>query len=155
MDPRRDFRTEWRKTILIAFSMLVFAPLAYLVIAHLMNGLHAAGQQGGETEILFYVLFVLSMVQPAAAFLITRFQVGRYRSLEAPRMTAGQLFTSLSIIRFALVEAAYIYGLVVFFVSGEIDRMYWFYPVGIAWSVVYWPRRASWERLVQALEAPS
>ena len=57
----------------------------------------------------------------------------------------------LSLIKFSLIEAIYIYGLVVYLLSGDILKALYFYPVGIAWSVVHWPTRDRFENFVNRL----
>ena len=62
--------------------------------------------------------------------------------------------TNLSIIRMSLIGAIYIFGLIVYFLTADLTQMLWFYPVGICWSAIYWPRRAKYRQFVERLEAP-
>jgi hypothetical protein len=67
-------------------------------------------------------------------------------------MSLGQLFTSISVIEFILVESVYIYGLVVYIITGDMMRMLSFYPVAVIWTVVYWPRRSAWDKFGRVIE---
>lgn len=144
-----DYEKEFKKSKLLAAILLIGAPFAYLLLAYLIK---VDVKSGGEVDMLFYILLIMAIVQPAVAPLVERFHLKRYRSSSASKMSPGQLFTSISIIKFALVEALYIYGLVVYIISGDTTRMLLFYPVGAIWSAVYWPRRSRWERFFQAVE---
>ncbi len=143
------YAKEFRKSNLLAAALLIVAPLVYLLVAYVMQ---VDVKSGGEMDMLFYILLIVAIAQPAVVPLIERFHLNRYRAGATSRMSPGQFFTSLSIIKFALVEATYIYGLVVYIITGDMMRMLYFYVVGVIWSVVYWPRREAWVRFFRLVE---
>jgi len=143
------YAKEFRKSSLLAVALLIVAPLVYLLVAYVIQ---VDVKSDGEMDMLFYILLIVALVQPAVAPLVQQFHLRRYLTNNASKMSPGQLFTSLSIIKFALVEAIYIYGLIVYIVGNDMMRMLVFYAVGAIWSVVYWPRRASWERFFRLVE---
>ncbi len=140
---------ELRKTKLIAFLLLVLAPVVYLLIAFLI---HPSRQGDGETEMVFYILFVLALFQPAILPVMGQFQIRSYRSSASQGMSPGQLFTSMSIIKYAFIESIYLYGFVIYLISGDIEKMWYFYPLGVIWSAIHWPRQSSWEKFQKSLE---
>lgn len=150
MEPEELYAKELRKSRLLALAMLVAAPLIYLVVALLVR---VPVQLGGEMDMMFYILWTLAVIEPAFGLVIARVQLAMYRSRRNSAMSPAQLFTNLSLIKMAMAEAVYIFGLVVYLVSGDIARMLAFYPVGIIWSLVYWPRRSSLGKFRKEMEA--
>ena len=63
------------------------------------------------------------------------------------QMSARQLLFSIIIVRMAFIKPSYIYGLVVFMISADLSRMLWFYPIGVFWTLIYWPTRARREKI--------
>ncbi|MCK4858270.1 MAG: hypothetical protein KAT58_09900 [candidate division Zixibacteria bacterium] len=148
-EPNWNYAREFKKSKALAIALLVVAPVVYLLVACMIQ---IDPRTGGEVDMLFYVLMIVAMVQPAAALLIKRFHLNRYRPDGTSRMSPGQLFTSISVIEFILVESVYIYGLVVYIITGHMMRMLSFYPVAVIWSVIYWPRRSAWDKFSRVIE---
>ena len=138
---------EFNKSRLLALVIGVVAPILYLVIAHQMKT--RVGQPGGHTDMVFYILLVVACLEPLLIPLIERFQLSAYRSKNHGTMSPAQLATSMVIIRMAVVASAFIYGLVSFILSGELTRMYYFYPIGAVWMVVHWPRRDKYAQFIE------
>ncbi|TET95791.1 MAG: hypothetical protein E3J26_02215 [Candidatus Zixiibacteriota bacterium] len=145
----RNYAREFKKSQALAVALLVVAPAVYLLVACVIQ---IDPRTGGEVDMLFYILLIVAMVEPAVAPLIRRFHLNRYRPYGTSRMSPGQLFTSISVIELVLVELIYIYGLVVYIITGDMMRMLSFYPVALIWSVVYWPRRSAWDKFSRAIE---
>ncbi len=144
-------KLAWWKTIkLMAMAFLVVAPVIYLAVAYFVE---MPGQQGGQIQMMLYILLIVAIVDPALAKFIERFQISSYRGSKQTKMTPDNLFFTLSIIKFAFVEMSYIFGLVVYFVSGDRTSMLYFYPIGIAWSFVYWPKKSTYENFIQRIES--
>lgn len=137
---------EFRKTNIIAWGLLVGAPIAYLVAMFSIDpGLSA---EAGN-ELMFYLLLVIALIQPVVYYPIKKFQIGTFQRNRKTAMSTAQLYFTLSIIKFSLVESSFIYGLVIYFITGSISSALYFYPIGIAWSIVYWPRE---NKFMQFLE---
>lgn len=145
----RNYAREFKKSQALAVALLVVAPAVYLLVAYVIQ---IDPRTGGEVDMLFYILLIVAIVELAVAPLIRRFHLNRYRPYGTSRMSPGQLFTSISVIEFVLVELIYIYGLVVYIITGDMMRMLSFYPVALIWSVVYWPRRSAWDKFSRAIE---
>lgn len=140
---------QFRTSRLLAIAMLVAAPLLYLVITAFVSDQSVAGS---PVELVFYILLIVALGQPAAAFLIERFQLRAYTTRTETKMSPAQLLFMIGIIKYAMVEAVFIYGLIAFFISHDMNYMLPFYGIGIAWGFVHWPRRERWERTIESLE---
>lgn len=140
----------WKRVILIAFSMLIFSPVIYAVIGYLVD---VPPKVGGEFDMMLYILLVVAAVQPAFGKIISRFQIDAYKKNQQTKMTRDQLYFSVAIIEMAFVDAIYLYGLLQVFLTGDYNRMLYFYPIGIAWTLVYWPKRSNYENFVQRIDS--
>lgn len=132
--------------------MLVVAPIVYLNVAWMMHN------QGRESlvgsDIAFYLLLVVAIFSPLIIPIITRGLIKAERAIKDKTRSPGAFFQSLSIVHMAFVEAIYVYGFVVFMLTGRLDYMLYFYPIAVAWSFVYWPRREKFNRLLEKLDRP-
>jgi len=153
MDYDDATRKEFIKTKLLAIVLLVGAPIIYFIIAGLLKSRGSVqGQSGGEVELAFYILIVVAVGTPTILPMIIRSMIANYRSGKASRATPVQVMTVLYICKFAMVEATFVYGLVVFFLSGDLQRMLVFYPIGAIWSVIHWPRKERMKEMLKRLE---
>lgn len=141
---------ELRTTRLLAGVMFGLSPLVLVVVAGVVKIPH---QSGGQTDMVFYMLLVIAMVQPAVLPLVERFQIANYRRQPRGKVAQGQLATSIYLTKFALIEGVFVYGLATYFITANWGRFLVFYPIGFAWIAVYWPRREAWLALIQKLEA--
>ena len=136
---------------LFALLMLVAAPIIYLVIANLVQ---VQKKIGGEHDLMFYILLIVAFGQPLVIPLIERFQIATYRKKYKSSASPLAYLTTMFLTRFAIVEAVYIWGLVLLFVSGDLTRSLLFFPIGAFWSFIYWPRDEKIMRTLERLEAP-
>ena len=133
---------------MVAFSMLIFMPLVFLALMFVVK---PPRQSGGEIEIMLLILLIVGMLQPLTIPIISKIQIQNWQKENYEKKSPAVLFFMLSIIKFSLIEAIYIYGLIVYFISGDMSRALYFYPIGIAWSVVHWPTRDRFENFVSRL----
>lgn len=137
---------QFRTVTIIAVAALIVAPLLYLIMAYLVT---VPSRGDGEQQMLIYILLIVGTVQPVLLPVIEKSQVNSYRKNIDSSMTPSNLFTTLSIIKYAFIEAIYLYGLAVYFLSGELNSMLYFYPVGIIWTFIHWPRKSTFEKFFQ------
>ncbi len=137
---------QYRLAVTVAALMLVVAPLFYFFIAMFISSQPIETRSG--VDFLLYVLLIVGIVQPVAGFFIERYQVSNYRKSSELSAKFGQLYVTLTIIKLSFVEAIYIYGLVIFLITRQFTEMLYFYPIGIIWTLVFWPRRDRFERFV-------
>ena len=140
---------EFRLTRLIAWLLLVLSPAVYIVVAAFLA---IPDQSGGQIDMTFYILLILALFQPALLPLIERLQTANFRRPAPKNTNPRQLAMTMHITKFAFVEAIFIYGLVIFILSGDWARFLIFYPVGIVWAAIYWPRQERWQSLAKRLE---
>ncbi len=133
---------------MIAFALLVIMPLLLLGIIYLIE---PPRQSGGEIEIMLLILLIVGMLQPLTIPIISKIQIQNWLKEESETKSPAALFVMLSIIKSAFIETIYIYGLIVYFLSGDMTKALYFYPIGIAWSVVHWPTRDRFEIFVSRL----
>lgn len=146
---------QFRTLRIITYAMLVVAPIAYLLAALFLDV--RGSTQGTPNSMTIYLFLILAVGIPAIFPLVARSQIQTYRSNKANGTTSMEpisLFQTLSIIAMAFVEACYIYGFVSFILTGELANMLYFYPIGIIWSFVHWPRRSKYEQLIERLSRP-
>jgi hypothetical protein len=149
-----DEQTEKQLRVLriITWLFMLVGPCAYLAIAQLIDAKGVEARAGNE--ILLYLLLAVAIVNPFFAPLIVRAETSKFRKGLSQVKSPAQLFFTLSIIQMAMVEATYIYGLVVFLLTGKLTNMLYFYVIGIAWSFVFWPRREKYTQLLEKLNRP-
>ena len=139
---------ELKVATIVALAMLIIIPLIFLLVMYFVE---VPSQQGGQIEMMQYILLIVGMLQPLTFPLITKVQVQFWQKSVLEKKSPASLFLSLALIRLSIIEAIYVYGLVVYFVSGEMTRALYFYPIGIAWTVVHWPTRQRFEKFVSRL----
>jgi hypothetical protein len=143
---------RFRFVKMLALFMLVVAPVIYLIVATAIPEKQASPEPG--TKLMLYGLLVIAVVEPVLYPIIERFHLSQARTTRGRKMPVEQLYVTLSIIKMALVEAIYIYGLVAYLITYEMDKMLYFYPIGIIWSAIYWPTRDRFERFLSKGDMP-
>jgi len=141
---------ELRKARLIAVALLFIAPAIYLAIA--LIWLPANEPIAAESNLVFYILVIVGASQPLLLPVIERVQIKNFRQQTNRTMSALQLYLITTITRLAVVETVFIFGLVVFMLSGSTVRMLIFYAIGICWSFVNWPREDKMRNFLQRSE---
>ena len=163
----KNIKEQFQVIQIISFSLLIGAPIAYLVVAYFLN---KPQQSGGEFEIMFYILLFLGMVQPLVLPVLEKIQITQFknkssfpsRETENSKISIANahrvgtpmgLFMVLTIIKSAFIEAVFIYGFVVYFLTGDLTKMLYFYPVGLAWAIVYFPTKDRCERFIEKVSS--
>jgi len=133
---------------IIALAMLIFLPLVFLPVMYIVE---IQEQTGGQIDMTQYILLIIGVLQPLTIPLITRVQVQFWQKSVLERKNPASLFLSLALIKYLMIVAIYIYSLVVYFLSGDMIKALYFYPIGMVWSVVHWPTRQRFENSVSRL----
>ena len=137
---------------IITWAMLVFAPAVYLIIASMVR--IDPSPSGTPDNLIIYILLIVGVTSPVMGLVIERIQIQAFKTNQNSKMSPANLFFTVSIIKMAMVEAVYIYGLVVYLLTGSFLNLLYFYPIGIIWSFVHWPRRIKYDQLVERLKQP-
>lgn len=135
---------------IITLAMLLGGPLMYLYMAYL-GSQHETARDG---QVMLYVLFLVSLITPPMAVVVERSQIKLYKNGSSTQTTPAAMFQTISIIKMAMINAVYIYGFVAANLTGEFTNMFYFYPIGMIWSLVYWPTGGRFERLKEKLNTP-
>ena len=150
MDNPNPEHAYFKQARLFALLLVVIFPLVYLVIALLISPDEFTDDD--SDRLVLYMLMLVAMIQPTAYYLFRKIQVSNYKRSQQAKMSPGQLFLTLEIMKLALIEAVFIYGLVMIFLSGKLIDLVYFYIIGIIWSIVLWPRRSAMETFIKNLE---
>jgi hypothetical protein len=137
---------------IITLAMLVGAPLCYLFIARQFSIQGIQAKAGND--LAFYLLLVVAILSPLLAPIVTNSMIRGGRASKRGVKTPVEMFQTLSIIQMSYVGAIYVYGFVIFMLTAKFSYMLYFYPIGIAWSFVYWPRREKYTQLLEKLNQP-
>jgi hypothetical protein len=141
----QKYQKQYSMTRLIAFAMLVLSPIAFVIVTFFLE---PTPQRGEGIQFTLYALLGVAIFSPFLYKIIERVQISNYRKIHHKTMTPAQLFTTLTIIKCAFIEAIFMFGLLLFILTGDRVYMWYFYPIGIAWAVVYWPTEGKFEELV-------
>lgn len=163
-----ELNKQYRTTLFIAIALLIAAPLVYLNIGYILS--QERDIISNEPHRITYILLFLSIFQPLIIPFLVKSFISVYHKkpskfkpksgfpINLPLNERGKegspmgLFMQLVIVKSALIEASYIYGLVSFFLSGNITYMLYFYPIGIIWTIIHFPRKSHYEDLVRKVE---
>ncbi len=143
-------KKEIKRGMLVSLMTFVVGPILYfLIVLYIETPVPADGPK----ELLYYMLLGIAVFEPALYPLLERFQIAGFKRANSPMLTTAKLLSTLMIIKGAMVNAIYIYGVVAYLMTADFDKIYPFYIVGVFWSIFYWPRRDTIESKLQELEA--
>ena len=153
---------------IFGFVLLVASPILFLAVTQF--AIIPIREINGAHDIMLYILLLLAMIQPLVNPLLEKFQISAFKkSPDSPKYQTTEifgyfkkqkkkgspigLFTIVTIIKSVLVESIYVYGLVNFFLTGDLTRMLYFYPIGIAWTFVYFPTKERCEKFLEKVSS--
>lgn len=142
---------ELRKAKLLAIVLLLVAPVVFFFVTFIID---VPEQLGGQVDMMMYILLIFAVLQPLFYPVIERFQLSNFRASHASKMTPEKLFLTLTIIRLALIESPFIYGLMIYIISGLRTPIIYFYLIGYAWTALGWPRQSQLERIIEKANRP-
>ncbi len=139
--------TYWLLTQLLAAVMGIMLPLVLLGIVHYNVWSHSpiTGR-----DWIFYLLLILGAVEPGYVPVIRKSFLRRAAKLTARKSPAYWAF-SLYNVRFSMTGAIFIYGIGAYFLWHDLGRMLWFYPIGLVWTAIYWPRKKEFTAFVEEM----
>jgi len=147
-------RSPYRSLYVMAFLLLVIAPLEYLHIVH-FTGSGGRSNHPNPDSAWQYVLYAMPLIVLPAYSVVERVHVsGHRRGIWRKPTSLKEALHTIVIIRLAFLHSIYIYGLANFFITGKTQPLYYFYSLGILASIFYWPTRARLDELAAKMEAP-
>ncbi len=138
---------------ILAVGIMGLAPLVFIAFAFAVSP--PSSIDPGGAKMLLYILLMVAIITPLLYQVIERSRISTYKMLgDKSKMTPGQMYLTLQIIRFALTESIFIFAVIVYFVTGRQDWFWDFYPIGIVWVVLAWPTRSKFETFMQKVQMP-
>ncbi len=145
-------RKQYAVLRVITLLLLVVAPAAYTVMVYVMN--RAGNRPIHPDSAMVYALFALAAATTVAVPIFGR--LGLWKTIGRSQLEKGlntlQAAQVLTIIRLAFIESIYIYGLILFFITGLTTYLPYFAAIGVLCSILYWPTYDRFAALVRSLE---
>lgn len=130
---------------MMAVILLIVLPLIYYNVTNVLSNIQP---NPVGSKMFIYILMVLSVIQPSTYLFLEKSYITMFKKNKSTKMTVYNLFFTCNIVKFALIDAIYIYGLVSFFLLGTTDHLWKFYIIGIFWAIIYWPRKTTLENFI-------
>ncbi len=138
--PQATLQQQFKTTNSIGLAMIASVFLYALIVICIDNGYLPYKAQPGANSGIFttikYILLGLSILQ---YFVIRFFQKFSLKS--------AAYLPPAAIITFALCEAVSIFGLVLFFLTGNATDFFIFMVISLLYFYVFYPKYADWEKL--------
>ncbi len=161
---------QYKYFLYFALTYYIVCPIVYFIVPNVID--KGESRASGEIDMMFYILMIIAIVEPIVYPLIEKFQISTYKK-NPDKMSSGggtqsfgflsdnapqpgspmALYFTLSLIKATLVVACYIYGLTVFFMSNDVSYIYYFYPIGVIWTFIYFPRKSQFEKFMEKIES--
>lgn len=147
MDPNSEQSREvqYNMTRMFAVVMCLAAPIMYLYVAKML----AASRTPKDNWVVLVVLLVVSLGELAASSLIPNLILRRSPNFRTQKAPLQQYW----IIRMAMLESIFIFGLAYFFISGSFLSIFYFYAIGAVGVLMHWPTRERFDAVADQLEA--
>ncbi len=147
MEPANQQSREAQFNMARMFAVVMFfiAPAAYLYIAYSMLG----KQTGQSNMVILVVLLAVAAGELVASFFIPDLLLRKSPNFKAQKAPLQQYW----IVRMAMVESVFIFGLAYFFIAGDFNAMFYFYAIGAIGVVMHWPTRERFDAVAAQLEA--
>ncbi|UCC44172.1 MAG: hypothetical protein JSU65_13835 [Candidatus Zixiibacteriota bacterium] len=132
--------------------LLIEGPIAYLVVA----GVAPLGNQVSEVfnNLVLYILLVVAALYPLVFPIIKNAAITQHRLTGEGDVATASLFVSIQFVGMAFIHTSYILGFIVFLLSRRLDYMLYFYPIGLAWTLLRWPSREKFDAFVKEYSQP-
>lgn len=163
-----DVKEQYGKALFMAFVLFFNAPLIYLFMT--TTTIFQKFSTSGQNDILFYILLIIAVFYPLVIPILEKSIIAGFRkkkpilnesklsmklrsNSQKRNSTPEKLYFTFFIIKASLVEASFIFGFLIYIVSGDMTRMLYFYLVGIAWTLVYFPTKSRCLKFLEKVSA--
>ena len=130
MSPRQESPEAEHRSAVILWAAMLFAVVMYYVVIRTVQP-----DQATENPTVVRILLVFAVICALASFVVKNMLLARARTMNKPALRRIGLILAL-----ALSEAAAIYGVAVWFMTGW-PRSYIFLLIGGAAIVLHYPAR--------------
>lgn len=142
---------QYRVVQVLAYAILIAAPILYLIVAYLLESSGPIPDVPRQT--ILYILLGIAVLQVAGVMpLVTKSMMRSARSHR--RDASGRAATALmvTLIRMVFIETVFLFGLIYFVLTRDFTSMLYFYAIGLLAVVLYWPTRERFDDLATTLE---
>jgi hypothetical protein len=147
----QEIDKQWQTLRVIVFALLLLFPVIYLVIVYVVSKDRVPAAH--PVEQFVYLLLAVALLLALAIPVVEKKVSTAYAVNRPANMSVVETAQAIVIIKLALIESTYMYGLVIFFINGVATHLPYFYALGILYSIVYWPSKTRFTELVRKLEA--
>lgn len=138
------------KSRILAVVLFIFSPLSHLLAANLLNSVNTRHEDPG---FILPLLLVLAAFSPLTIIVIEKGMIFAAKERRTGFDSPEDAWLKLFIIRAALILAIFVYGLVILFLTQyDMQKMLYFYPIGIVWVFLGWPTRKRYENFISKIE---
>lgn len=162
-----EVKKNYKRSHFFAIVLFICAPLIYLLLT---TYLKIEPTTGRHNDLMFYILMIIAVVYPTVIPIMEKAQIKMFHKNKATttqpkysikqlsyankrKSTPSGLYLIMFIIRASLVESSFLFGLVVYMIAGDLMRMLYFYPIGIAWTIVYFPTKKRCEKFLEKVSS--
>jgi len=147
-EKRKPF-SKFNQTRVLAVFFLIFVPLNNLNVAYYDMLVTKTSEY---IDIMMPILLIYGVFSPFVLLVIKKVMMIAYRKGKMKFKSPDHAWRKLSIMQSAVVAATFIYGFIVFTMSGDIQRMLYFYPIGAVWAFFFWPTRKRYENFISQFD---
>ncbi len=140
-----------RTARIFAVFLFIIAPLEYLHITFLIPRIVKTSE---FIDVMTYVLLAYGALAPLVLPIIKKALVFGFRSGKRKFKSPEDLWFYYFIIQGSITDAIFIYGFIIYMLSGDLTRMLYFYPIGIAWTIFNWPTSDRFDQFIGELKQP-
>ena len=134
---------------IIALFLLIVAPLNYLSVAYY----NLVGSKTSEfIDIIMPILLIYGIFAPFVLLIIKKTMLIAYNKGKMKFKSPEHAWRKLSIMQTAVVSGIFAFGFIIFLMSGDIQRMLYFYPIGVVWVFFGWPTRKRYENFIEQIK---
>jgi hypothetical protein len=147
----QEIGTRYGIILILVLVLLLVAPVMYLVIAYMQ--LRNPGFQSHPRDLLFYLFLLYAIGQAALIPFIEKKLIAVHMAKRLAGKALLEAGQTIVICKLAFINSIYVYGLTIFFITGSINKLPYFYVVGILCTFLFWPSKSRFTELVRKLEA--
>ena len=129
--------------------LLIFTPLNFLNLAY--NFI----RETASLEYIDIIVTVFLIYGTLAPLVLTVIKKGMAtaRIREKMKLTSpDRAWFKFSLVQSAVGVSIFAYGFFAYLLSGDIEKMLYFYPIGIVWAFFLWPTRNRYEDFICKIE---
>lgn len=138
------------------FAWLVYGvfPLACLFGVKYLVSISKV-QTPKEPNSLLFVLLAAGAVIPAIGMIITRHEIRKYRQGLSDSKEPWHLFLSISVFQMFMITISPAMGFIWSVFARNIQHYLYFLIITIVWSIICWPRKRAFDKLLSELNRGS